>query len=107
LDLQGFGKRLKEVRKRFDTMTERIIMEHEEARKKKKETGEGDPVKDLLDILLDISEDDSSEMKLTRENIKAFILVKSISHKTFTQYQSLVPIKLNSMKEINLKNLWI
>ncbi|XP_061955828.1 cytochrome P450 93A3-like [Populus nigra] len=74
LDLQGFGKRLKEVRKRFDTMTERIIKEHEEVRKIKKETGEGDSVKDLLDILLDLSEDDSSEMKLTRENIKAFIL---------------------------------
>ncbi|KAJ6968070.1 hypothetical protein NC653_036113 [Populus alba x Populus x berolinensis] len=91
LDFQGFGKRLKEVRRRFDTMTERIIKEHEEVRKIKKETGEGDSVKDLLDILLDISEDDRSEMKLTRENIKAFILVKSISHKTFTQYQSLVP----------------
>ncbi|XP_011033262.1 PREDICTED: cytochrome P450 93A3-like isoform X2 [Populus euphratica] len=69
----GFGKRLKEVRKRFDTMMERIIKEHEEVRKIKKETGEGDSEKDLLDILLDLSED-SSEMKLTRENIKAFIL---------------------------------
>ncbi|KAJ6381010.1 hypothetical protein OIU77_029832 [Salix suchowensis] len=74
LDLQGFGKRLKEVHKKFDAMMERIIKEHEEVRKIKKETGEGDSVKDLLDILLDISEDDSSEMKLTRENIKAFIL---------------------------------
>ncbi|KAJ6747405.1 CYTOCHROME P450 93A2 [Salix koriyanagi] len=73
LDLQGFGKRLKEVHKKFDAMMERIIKEHEEVRKIKKETGEGDSVKDLLDILLEISEDDSSEMKLTRENIKAFI----------------------------------
>ncbi|KAL3569134.1 hypothetical protein D5086_029024 [Populus alba] len=40
LDFQGFGKRLKEVRRRFDTMTERIIKEHEEVRKIKKETGE-------------------------------------------------------------------
>ncbi|EXC30900.1 Cytochrome P450 93A1 [Morus notabilis] len=72
LDLQGFGKRLKEVREKFDTMMERIIKEHEEARKEAKR--EGDLVKDLLDILLDISEDESSEIRLTRENIKAFIL---------------------------------
>ncbi|XP_050384352.1 cytochrome P450 93A3-like [Argentina anserina] len=75
LDLQGFGKRLKEVRDHFDTMMERIIKEHHEARKKKKELGEtDDDVKDLLDILLDISEDETSEIRLTSENIKAFIL---------------------------------
>lgn len=74
LDLQGFGKRLKEVREKFDTMMERIIKEHEEIRKEGKR--EGDLVKDLLDILLDISEDESSEIRLTRENIKAFILVR-------------------------------
>ncbi|KAF9664689.1 hypothetical protein SADUNF_Sadunf16G0044400 [Salix dunnii] len=87
LDLQGFGKRLKEVHERFDTMTERIIKEHEEVRKIKKETGEGDPVKDLLHILLDISEDDSSEMKLTRDNIKAFILVYNYAFIKFVLMQ--------------------
>ncbi|PRQ44545.1 putative 3,9-dihydroxypterocarpan 6A-monooxygenase [Rosa chinensis] len=75
LDLQGFGKRLKEVRDQFDTMMQRIIKEHQEARKKRKEVGESDDdVKDLLDILFDISEDETSEIRLTRENIKAFIL---------------------------------
>ncbi|KAJ9184725.1 hypothetical protein P3X46_004424 [Hevea brasiliensis] len=73
LDLQGFNRRLKEVHDKFDKMMERIIGEHQEARKIKKETG-GDSMKDLLEILLDISEDANSEMKLTRENIKAFIL---------------------------------
>ncbi|CAI0386891.1 unnamed protein product, partial [Linum tenue] len=70
LDLQGFGKRLEDLRERFDSMMERIIEEHVEARmnKKKKTT-----VKDLLDVLLDIKEDQDSEIKLTRENIKAFI----------------------------------
>ena len=72
-DLQGFGKRLKKVRDKFDTMMDRIIKEHEEARKEEKR--EGDAVKDLLDMLLDISEDESSEFRLTRENIKAFIMV--------------------------------
>lgn len=71
VDLQGFGKRLKDVRERFDGMMERIIREHEEARSRFMNNNK---VKDLLDIMLDISEDEKSEMKLTRENIKAFIL---------------------------------
>ncbi|XP_042048010.1 cytochrome P450 93A3-like [Salvia splendens] len=75
LDLQGFGKRLKEVRDRFDEMMERIIEEHQTARRKSKENvEESEIVKDLLHILLDIAEEGSSEVKLTRENIKAFIL---------------------------------
>ncbi|KAL5545523.1 hypothetical protein UlMin_005210 [Ulmus minor] len=73
LDVQGYGKRLKEIRERFDNMMERIMKEHEEARKKEKEGGD-DTVKDFLDILVDISEDESSEIRLSRENIKAFML---------------------------------
>ncbi|KAL2466167.1 Cytochrome [Abeliophyllum distichum] len=75
LDLQGFGKRLKEVRYRFDAIMERIIDEHQNPdRKLKLQNEEGEVVKDLLHILLDISANGSSEMSLTRENIKAFIL---------------------------------
>ncbi|KAH6767803.1 cytochrome P450 [Perilla frutescens var. hirtella] len=75
LDLQGFGKRLKEVRDRFDRMMEKIIDEHQNQRWKSKDDGrKGEVLRDLLDILLDIAEDGSSEIKLTRENIKAFIL---------------------------------
>jgi hypothetical protein len=87
LDLQGFGKKLKEVRGNFDTMMERIIKEHEEARKKEKakDMDGGYAVKDLLHILLDIYEDKSSEMRLTRENIKAFILVNQ-SFRVLTQH---------------------
>ncbi|XP_006850107.3 cytochrome P450 93A3 [Amborella trichopoda] len=68
LDLQGLEKRIKEVHKRFDDMVERILKEHEE----KKSTG--DEPQDLVDILLRISQDEGAEMKLTRENIKAFVL---------------------------------
>ncbi|KAI3678128.1 hypothetical protein L6452_37409 [Arctium lappa] len=70
LDLQGVKKKSKVIRARFDALIENIMREHEEARKQK----ENGQVKDLLDILLDISEDESMEMKLTKENIKAFIL---------------------------------
>ncbi|MFS7977334.1 putative 3,9-dihydroxypterocarpan 6A-monooxygenase [Helianthus anomalus] len=69
LDLQGFGKRLKDIRRRFDELIDGIIKDHEESRKQ----GSG-KVKDLLNILLDIAEDETMEIKLTREHIKAFIL---------------------------------
>ncbi|KAJ0735618.1 putative 3,9-dihydroxypterocarpan 6A-monooxygenase [Helianthus annuus] len=71
LDLQGITKSSMDLRRRFDVLMERILKEHEETRKQKMETGE---MKDFLNILLDISEDESMEIKLTRENIKAFIL---------------------------------
>jgi cytochrome P450 len=75
-DLQGFNKRLKEMMERFDTMIERVIREHQEDMiKKRNENGEGAHVKDLLDILLEIQENENSKMKLTRENVKAFIFV--------------------------------
>lgn len=74
-DLQGFNKRLKEVRERFDTMMERVIEEHQEERRRRKDTGiRGDQTMDILDVLLDIHEDENSETKLTKENIKAFIM---------------------------------
>ncbi|XP_065856384.1 cytochrome P450 93A2-like [Euphorbia lathyris] len=72
LDLQGFEKRLKDARDRYDDMMEKIIKEHEDARKINKEMSDAD--KDLLDILLDIYEDENAERRLTRENVKAFIM---------------------------------
>ncbi|XP_071694255.1 cytochrome P450 93A3-like [Rutidosis leptorrhynchoides] len=69
LDVQGFGKTLKEIRRKFDALIERIMKEHEEARKQNSVK-----VKDLLHILLDVAEDKNAEIKLSRENIKAFIL---------------------------------
>lgn len=77
LDLQGLNKRLKDVRIRFDELMERIIEKHQETRRMQKQHGnENQEMKDLLHILLDISEDESSDnIKLTRQNIKAFLLV--------------------------------
>ncbi|KAJ1383162.1 Cytochrome P450, partial [Sesbania bispinosa] len=76
-DLQGFNKRLREIQVRFDIMLDRVIKEHEEERRDRKEKRGGNgtyQIKDILDVLLDIHEDESSEMQLTKENIKAFIL---------------------------------
>ncbi|KEH19805.1 putative 3,9-dihydroxypterocarpan 6A-monooxygenase [Medicago truncatula] len=72
LDFYGMNKRLKRIRDRFDKMMERVTKEHLEEKKKR---GEGaHHVRDLLDILLEIQEDESNEIKLTSENVKAFIL---------------------------------
>ncbi|XP_027176880.1 3,9-dihydroxypterocarpan 6A-monooxygenase-like [Coffea eugenioides] len=75
LDLQGFKKRIRDAAERFDVMIEKIIEEHQETRTKRRQNNDaGQQMKDLLDILLDISEDESSDIRLTRANIKAFIL---------------------------------
>ncbi|PWA77259.1 Cytochrome P450 93A1 [Artemisia annua] len=80
LDVQGLGRRVKDTRLKWDLVIERILEEHDEARKHKKT---GHVVKDLLDIILDIGQDESSEIKLTRENVKAFILVTFFWHGNF------------------------
>ncbi|XP_028787256.1 3,9-dihydroxypterocarpan 6A-monooxygenase-like [Neltuma alba] len=75
INLQGrLNKRLKEIRDRFDALMEEVIKEHEDERRKRIELGEGGQIRDLLDILLDIHEDEASEMKISMENIKAFVL---------------------------------
>ncbi|KAK7336615.1 hypothetical protein VNO77_17161 [Canavalia gladiata] len=71
-DLQGFNKRLKEIRVKFDAIMDRMIKEREEERRNNKETGGTHRIKDMLDVLLDIHEDETSEIKLTKDNIKAF-----------------------------------
>ncbi|KAK7396279.1 hypothetical protein VNO78_17171 [Psophocarpus tetragonolobus] len=73
-DLQEFNKRLKQTRDRFDAVLERIIQQRQVERRNNKETGRTRPFKDMLDVLLDIFEDQNSEMKLNKENIKAFIM---------------------------------
>ncbi|XP_010424746.1 PREDICTED: 3,9-dihydroxypterocarpan 6A-monooxygenase-like [Camelina sativa] len=68
LDLQGLKKRLKNARDKYDLIIERVMKEHESM--KKKDAGE----RKMLDILLNIYGDKNAEIKLTRENIKAFIM---------------------------------
>ncbi|KAI9122354.1 hypothetical protein K1719_007043 [Acacia pycnantha] len=68
------NKRLKEIRDRFDALMEEVIKEHEDERRRRRNLGEDGQTRDLLDILLDIHEDEASEMKISMENIKAFVL---------------------------------
>ena len=77
-DLQRFGKRLKEVRDRYDNLMGKIIREHEEAKRKRMEGDIDDgEVKDILDMLLDVYEDENSEINLTKENIHAYVMVNT------------------------------
>nr|GEU41718.1 cytochrome P450 93A3-like [Tanacetum cinerariifolium] len=71
LDVQGLVRKVKDARLRYDLLIDRVLEEHDKARKHEKI---GQAAKDLLDILLDIEKDESSEIKLSRENIKAFVL---------------------------------
>lgn len=73
LDVQGHSKRAVASHHKFDMMMERVLKEHEEERRKK-DAGE---LKDLVHTLLDIMEDTNAEMRLTRDNVKAILLVCS------------------------------
>ncbi|KAK9205392.1 hypothetical protein WN943_015659 [Citrus x changshan-huyou] len=68
-DIQGFNRRFKDIHRRYDSQLENIITNREKLRKEKKESEE--KVKDLLDILLDVLENQNSEIKLTRDHVKA------------------------------------
>ncbi|XVF30075.1 hypothetical protein REPUB_Repub16aG0025600 [Reevesia pubescens] len=81
LDLQGFRKRFEDTHRRYDALLESIIRDREEVRKSKRKgknesdnKGNDEEVKDFLDMMLDVLEDDHAEMQLTRNHIKALIL---------------------------------
>ncbi|RLM74830.1 cytochrome P450 93A2-like [Panicum miliaceum] len=86
-DLQGLGRRAADVHRRFDALLEEILRHKEEAREarrllradgdddhRKTKEAAATTHKDLLDILMDKAEDKTAEVKLTRGNIKAFII---------------------------------
>nr|BAK05774.1 predicted protein [Hordeum vulgare subsp. vulgare] len=70
-DLQGLSRRTRGVHARFDALLESIIRGKE---KERREGADGGNTKDLLDILMDAAADPAAEVKLTRDNIKAFVL---------------------------------
>ncbi|XP_027175191.1 licodione synthase-like [Coffea eugenioides] len=78
LDLQGIRKRAKNIHTRYDTLLEKIISDREILRSAKrlqnKEDGGSNEANDFLDMLLDTMENQTGEVKVTRNNIKAVIL---------------------------------
>ncbi|PIA56563.1 hypothetical protein AQUCO_00700720v1 [Aquilegia coerulea] len=79
IDLQGIRKRAKNIHLRSDALLEAIMKKREEVRNEKKEktnmsfVGGDHKINDFLNILLDTLEDEESKIRLTRENIKAFM----------------------------------
>ncbi|KAK8473478.1 hypothetical protein PHAVU_001G139200 [Phaseolus vulgaris] len=67
-DLFGYGKKLVRIVGKFDQILERILQEHEA---NNSERG------DMMDILLQVHKDPNAEMRLARNDIKAFFLVSS------------------------------
>lgn len=76
LDLFGYGKRLKALLSKFDSLIETVMAEHERHDVVSDERRR----KDVMDILLDIhhrrnGRGDDANIKLTRNNIKCFLMV--------------------------------
>jgi cytochrome P450 len=67
--LTGMKSKLQYTFRRFDQFFDEVIAEHRSSKGKQEEK------KDLVDVLLDIQKDGSSEIPLTMDNIKAVILV--------------------------------
>ncbi|KAL4613779.1 hypothetical protein ACB092_07G005000 [Castanea dentata] len=67
LDLQGYVKRMKGLRKKFDRFLDHIFDEH-----KAKKEGQNDFMpKDTVDLLLQLADDPNIDVKLTYDCIKA------------------------------------
>ncbi|CAN6170984.1 unnamed protein product [Urochloa humidicola] len=78
LDLQGCLRRMKRLSEIYDRFYEQILDEHEERRAAAAAAADGEFVaSDLVDVLLQLADEgrseSSSEAKLTRDGVKAFI----------------------------------
>ena len=71
LDLQGYVKQMKALKKKFDLFLDHVFNEH-----KKKMEGVMDFVPmDMVDILLQLANDPNIDVKLTYDSIKALTQV--------------------------------
>jgi len=68
MDLQGLGRRQKEIHKRADAFYEKLIEDHL-VQKNMRQT------KDFVDVLLALSQQNSAEVNISRDNIKAILIV--------------------------------
>ncbi|GJZ82823.1 cytochrome P450 71A1-like protein [Tanacetum coccineum] len=71
MDLQGYVKRMKTVSKKFDLFLENVLNEHDERRRLE---AENFVPKDMVDLLLQIHDDTTLDVKLERHGVKAFTL---------------------------------
>uniref|UniRef100_A0A7N0U8F0 Cytochrome P450 n=1 Tax=Kalanchoe fedtschenkoi TaxID=63787 RepID=A0A7N0U8F0_KALFE len=69
LDLQGYVKRMKKLGVKLDNFLEHVMNEHTERRQRLKEKF---VASDMMDVLLEFADNPDLEVKLGRDNIKAF-----------------------------------
>lgn len=69
--LTAMKSRLVNTFNRFDQLFDQIVAEHLDPNREK-----DDEHNDLVDVLFDIQKNESGEMPLTMDNVKAIILVK-------------------------------
>lgn len=88
LDLQGYVKKMNFLRKKMDRLTDFVIDDHVA----KRGEGKGNGERDFVDNLLQIAEDGNGEVELTRDCVKALMMV-------LVSYQSILAKILMHMFE--------
>ncbi|KAI3977458.1 hypothetical protein MKX01_000371 [Papaver californicum] len=100
----------KDIRRIYNLSLEEIVLEREEARKMRK----GDGERDVLDMLLDTVADEKSDVKITRDYVKAFVLngtlAELINHlkifkKAREEIDSVVEVNNTLVEELDLPDL--
>ncbi|KAK3151674.1 hypothetical protein QOZ80_3AG0249070 [Eleusine coracana subsp. coracana] len=71
LDPQGYIKRMKRLSKILDRFLEKVLDEHNERRQRE---GEAFVARDMVDKLLQLADDPSLKVPITRKGVKAFTL---------------------------------
>ncbi|EXB38962.1 Flavonoid 3'-monooxygenase [Morus notabilis] len=69
LDLQGYERRMKALKKRFDRFHDHVLDEHKAKRKAVKDF----VAKDMVDLLLELGDNPDLEVKLTCDSVKGFL----------------------------------
>ena len=73
LDLQGYVKRMKALRDKFDRLFDHVIEKHRARRE-----AEDFVAKDMVDMLLRLADDPDLEVKLGTDGVKGLTLVSVI-----------------------------
>ncbi|TQD85402.1 hypothetical protein C1H46_029032 [Malus baccata] len=68
LDLQGYVKRMKALKKKFDRFHDHVLDEHKANMKEVKDFVS----KDMVDLLMQLAEDPDIEVKLNYDSVKGF-----------------------------------
>ncbi|AQK51909.1 Flavonoid 3'-monooxygenase [Zea mays] len=69
LDLQGYVRRMKRVAARFDAFLEHVLDTHGQQRRRE---GESFAARDMVDVLMQLADDPTSEVQIGRVGVKAF-----------------------------------